>query len=91
MGGVQAGEALHLVPKAAVLVARLQELPPHRVEPLVVVLQQPAVPVPHLQAHAPGYVSVTVVLQRKVLRGNGGGTPPGILLAAYPIHDQGAF
>ena len=51
MGCVQAGEALHLVPKAAVLVARLQELPPHRMETLMVVLQQPAVPVPHLQTH----------------------------------------
>ena len=47
--GVQAGEALHLVPEAAVLVPSLQQLPPHRVEALVVVLQQLAVPVAHLR------------------------------------------
>ena len=48
MGGVEAGEALDLVPEAAVLVPCLQQLPPHRMEALVVVLKQAAVPVPHL-------------------------------------------
>ena len=48
MRGVQAGEALHLVPKAAVLVPCLQQLPPHRMEALMVVLKQLAVPIPHL-------------------------------------------
>ena len=49
VAGVQAGKALDLVRKAAVLVARLQQLPPHVVEALVVLRQQRAVLLPHLQ------------------------------------------
>lgn len=49
MGAVQAGKALHLMRKSTVLVASLHELAPHLVEPLVMLLQQLAVPLPHLQ------------------------------------------
>ena len=49
MRGVEAGKALHLVRKTAVLVARLHELAPDLVEPLVVLLQQVAVSFPNLQ------------------------------------------
>ena len=52
VGCVEAGEALHLVRKAAALVPCLQQLAPHCVEALVVVLQQLAVPVPHLHSHS---------------------------------------
>ena len=70
MGRVQAGKALHLVPEAAVLVARLQKLPPHRMESLMVVLQQPAVPVPHLQTQATGNLSVTARSMHREYSGN---------------------
>ena len=52
MGCVEAGKALHLVPEAAVLVPRLEQLAPHGMEALVVVLEQAAVPVPHLHLPA---------------------------------------
>ena len=41
----------HLVRKAAVLVARLQQLAPHGVEALVVLRQQRPVLLPHLRHH----------------------------------------
>ncbi len=49
VGGVEAGKALDLVREPAVLVPRLEQLAPHLVEALVVLLQQRAVPLPHLQ------------------------------------------
>ena len=48
MGGVQTGKALHLVGKAAVLVASLQQLTPHSVEPLMMLMQQLPVLLPYL-------------------------------------------
>lgn len=48
VGGVEAGKALNLVGKAAILVPSLQQLAPHFVEALVVLLQQGTVPLPDL-------------------------------------------
>jgi hypothetical protein len=45
VAGVEAGETVYLVPISAVLVARLQQLPPDGVEGLVVLQQQPRVTV----------------------------------------------
>ncbi len=50
MGSVQAGKALHLVRKSAVLVACLQQLPPDGVEAPVMLLQHNLVLLLHLQA-----------------------------------------
>ena len=49
MGGVQACKALHLVRKAAVLVASLQQLPPDCMEPLMMLMQQLPMLLPYLQ------------------------------------------
>lgn len=52
MGGVDAGRALHLVRRAAVLVARLEQLAPHLVGSLVVLPQLLPVLILHLPRHA---------------------------------------
>jgi len=51
VGGVKTCKAFHLVRKAAVLVASLQQLPPHRVEPLMMLMQQLPMLLPDLQQH----------------------------------------
>jgi hypothetical protein len=45
MARVEARKAVYLVPVSAVLIACLQQLPPYRVERLMVLQQQPRVPV----------------------------------------------
>lgn len=52
MGGVQACKALDLVRKAAVLVASLEQLAPHCMEPLMMLVQQLPMLLPNLQ-HPP--------------------------------------
>lgn len=49
MGSVQACEALDLVRKAAVLVASLEQLAPHCMEPLMMLVQQLPMLLPNLQ------------------------------------------
>lgn len=49
MGGIQACKALHLVRKAAVLVASLQQLSPDCMKPLMVLMQQLPMLLPYLQ------------------------------------------
>ena len=51
MGGVKTCKAFYLVCKAAVLVASLQQLPPHRMESLMMLMQQLPVLLPDLQQH----------------------------------------
>ena len=51
MGGVKTCKAFYLVRKAAVLVASLQQLPPHRMESLMMLMQQLPVLLPDLQQH----------------------------------------
>ncbi len=51
MGGVKTCKAFHLVRKAAVLVASLQQLAPHRMEPLMMLMQQLPMLLPDLQQH----------------------------------------
>ena len=51
VGGVEAGKAFDLVREAAVLIPCLEQLAPHLVEALMVLLQQSAVPLPHLRHH----------------------------------------
>ena len=51
MGGVKTCKAFHLVRKAAVLVASLQQLAPHRMEPLMMLMQQLPMLLPDLQPH----------------------------------------
>lgn len=49
MGSVQACKALDLVRKAAVLVASLEQLAPHCMEPLMMLMQQLPMLLPDLQ------------------------------------------
>jgi hypothetical protein len=63
MAGVEAGEAVYLVPVSAVLVPRLQQLPPNGVEGLMVLQQQPRVTVLHCFALCSQQCQLLLVLQ----------------------------
>lgn len=66
MAGVEAREAVYLMPVSAVLIARLQQLPPYGVERLMVLQQQPRVPVFHCLPLSTQQRQLLLVLQQRL-------------------------